>query len=131
MLVAVQSRGEILANKLVAFSASVATRNRPLYRDIWDMCWLRRKKTEILAPLVQAEIRGHQASPSWFEQAIRKSGEITRSPGFRPEMRRFLRRDVARESLDNPQCIEFLTQETEDLSRETMRAVGEGTSSGS
>ena len=123
MLIAVQSREEILASKLVAFPASVATRNRPRYRDVWDMRWLRSNGTEIRAELVRAKMLDHRTPPSWLENAVGRAGEIVRSPAFSAELRRFVSRDAARETLDNRRYMEFLAQETERLLDEAVRGL--------
>lgn len=123
MLVAVQSREEILANKLVAFPASVATRNRPRYRDIWDMRWMRANGTEIRAELVRAKVQDHRMPPSWLETAAGRAGEIVCSPEFSAELRRFVSRAAARETLDDRRYMEFLAQDTERLLNEAARGL--------
>ena len=123
MLIAVQSREEILANKLVAFPSSVATRDRPRYRDVWDMHWLRAHGTEIRADLLQAKMRDHRTPPSWLEIAANSVGDIVRSPAFGMEMRRFVSRDAAQETLDSPRSMEFLAQEAERLMEAAVRSL--------
>ena len=125
MLVAVQSREEVLANKLVAFPASVATRNRPRYRDVWDLHWLRANGTEIRTDLLQAKLRDHRTPPSWLEDAAGRAGDIVRSPAFSAELRRFVRRDAARKTLDSSRYMEYLAQETERLLEEAVRGLGQ------
>ena len=124
MLIAVQSREEILANKLVAFPSSVATRDRPRYRDVWDMHWLRAHGTEIRADLLQAKMRDHRTPPSWLEIAANSVGDIVRSPAFGMEMRRFVSRDAAQETLDSSRSMEFLAQEAERLMEAAVRSLG-------
>ena len=124
MLIAVQSREEILANKLVAFPASVATRNRPRYRDVWDMYWLRADGTEIRADLLQAKMQDHRIPRAWLEDAAGRAGEIVRSPAFSAELRRFVRRDAAQGTLDSARYMEFMAQETERLLEKAVRGLG-------
>ena len=123
MLVTVQSREEVLANKLVAFPASVATRNRPRYRDVWDMHWLRANGTEIRTDLLQAKLTDHRTPPAWLEDAAGRAGDIVRSPAFSAELRRFVRRDAARKTLDSSRYMEYLAQETERLLEEAVRGL--------
>ena len=125
MLVTVQSREEVLANKLVAFPASVATRNRPRYRDVWDMHWLRGNGTEIRTDLLQAKLRDHRTPASWLEDAAGRAGDIVRSPAFSAELRRFVRRDAARETLDSSRFLEYLAYETERLLEDAVRGLGQ------
>ncbi len=129
MLVRVQSREEILANKLVAFPTSVANRDRPRYRDIWDMRWLVRNGTEVRFDLVCAKVRDHCADPAWVAAAAAKAVEIVQSPAFSAEMRRFLLPDVVRRTLDDPHYLEFLGLDTERLlleADERLRKEGPG-----
>ena len=117
MLVRVQSREEILASKLVAFSASVVTRNRPRFRDIWDMHWLRGNGTTIRNDLVRAKMRDHRVESAWFETAADSVGDIIRSAEFANEMRRFLLPHTAAQTLDDPLTLKFLADEIERLIR--------------
>ena len=123
LLVYVQSREEILANKLVAFPTSVATRNRPRHRDIWDMRWLAGNGTEVRGDLVRAKMCDHRADQSWMEAAAAKAGAIVQSPAFISEMRRFLLPETAKRTLDDAQYMEFLAAETERLIRGSLRCL--------
>ena len=124
-LVHVQSREEILAGKLVAFSSSVINRNRPRHRDIWDMRWLAGNGVEMRPDLVRAKARDHSALRSWMETASARAADIVRSPEFTAELRRFLPPKVAVRSLDNPQFMEFLASETERLVRTAANCLPE------
>lgn len=121
MLVRVQTREEILASKLVAFSASVVTRNRPRFRDIWDMHWLTGDGTEIRNDLVRAKMSDHHVESAWFETAADSVGNIIRSAEFTKEMRRFLLPSTATQLLENPLSLKFLVHETERLLRMVYR----------
>ena len=121
MLLHVQSREEILASKFVAFAASVATRNRPRFRDIWDMHWLAGNGTAIRNDLVRAKMGDHRIESVWMETAASHAGGIVGSAEFAAEMRRFLLPHVAVQTLDNPLYMEFLASETERLFRTAYR----------
>ena len=123
MLVRVQSREEILANKLVAFPASVANRDRPRHRDIWDIRWLVGNGTEVRGDLVSAKLRDHCADPAWMGAAAAKAVEIVQSPAFAAEMRRFLLPNVVRRTLDDPRYLEFLGLDTERLLLEADKGL--------
>ena len=99
----------------MAFPASVATRNRPRYRDVWDMPWLRANGTEIRTDLVQAKMRDHRTPPSWLEDAAGTAGDIVRSPAFSAELRHFGRRDAARKTLDGSRHMEFLARRKQNV----------------
>lgn len=121
MLVHIQSREEILAGKLVAFAASVATRNRPRFRDIWDMNWLTGNGTVIRNDLVLAKMGDHHIEPAWMETAANRTGGIVGSAEFAAEMRRFLLPHEVAQTLDNPLYMEYLASETERLIRTAYR----------
>ncbi len=121
MLVRVQSREEILASKLVEYSASVVTRNNPRFRDIWDMHWLRGNSTEIRNDLVLAKMKDHHVKSAWLERAADSVGDITRSTEFANEMRRFLLPQSVAQTLDKPLYMEFLAGEIERLIRTAYR----------
>ena len=121
MLVRVQSREEILASKLVAFSNSVVTRNRPRFRDIWDLQWLRGNGTAIRNDLIRAKMSDHHGESAWFEIAADSVGKIIRSTEFANEMRRFLLPHTAAQTLDRPLSLDSLASETESLLRMAYR----------
>ena len=121
MLVRVQTLEEILASKLVAFSASVVTRNRPRFRDIWDMHWLTGNSIGIRNDLVRAKMGDHHVESAWFETAADSVGDIIRSAEFVKEMRRFLLPHTATQLLEKPLAMEFLVNETERLIRTAYR----------
>ena len=121
MLVRVQSREEILASKLVAFPASVVTRNRPRFRDIWDMHWLRGNGTAIRNDLVRAKMGDHCVESACFETAADSVEDIVHSTEFAIEMRRFLLPHTAVQILDEPLSKKFLAGEIERLIRMAYR----------
>ena len=121
-MVHVQSAEEILANKLVAFSTSLATRNRPRYRDIWDMNWLKSREN-LRVDLLDSKMKEHGVPPSLIDEAAVKATEIVHSSAFSMEMRRFLLPKMAAETLDEPRFMDGLAQETERLLREAARGL--------
>ena len=123
LMVHVQGEEEILANKLVAFPTSVATRNRPRYRDIWDMNWLRIRGHHIRVDLLASKMKEHNVPPSLIDAAADKAAGLVHSPAFAMEMRRFLLRGTVAETLDNPPFMEGLAQETECILREAARSL--------
>ncbi len=123
-MIHVQREEEILANKLVAFSSSVATRNRPRYRDIWDMNWLK-TGDNLRIDLLGSKMKEHSVPPSLIDEAAVEVARIVHSSAFSTEMRRFLLPKMASETLDDPRFMDGLAQETEHLLREAARGLQE------
>ncbi len=121
MLVRVQSREEILASKIVAFSTSVVTHNCPRLRDIWDIHWLKENGTAIQNDLVRAKMDDYRVELAWLEKAADNAGSIVRSVEFANEMRRFLPFHTMKQTLDKPLYIEYLAGEIERLIRIAYR----------
>ena len=130
LAVNVQREEEILANKVVAFSTSLATRSRPRYRDIWDMKWLASSRGAALhIDLLDSKMQEHGVSPSLVNDAAARVDGIVRTPEFTMEMRRFLLPNLAAETLDNPRFMEVLAQGAERILREAARDL-DGTKDG-
>ena len=123
-MIHVQRAEEILANKLVAFSSSVATRNRPRYRDIWDMRWLK-TGDNLRIDLLDSKMKKHSVPSSLIDEAAVEVDRIVHSSAFSTEMRRFLLPKMANETLDDPRFMDGLAQETEHLLREAARGLQE------
>ena len=124
--VRVKSADEILAGKLVAFSTSVATRNHPRHRDIWDMFWLKRTGSTVRGDLVRAKIGEQAADPAWLEQALDKCPAIARSASFAGTMRRFLPKSQLRRCLGNPEFMNAMVRDTGRLLRTALHGLTAG-----
>lgn len=133
VLLNVQTMEEILANKLVAFPSSVATRDRPRFRDIWDMQWLRQRNVTLRPDLVRLKIEDHAIADydARLSAAIERSERIVHSPEFRAEMLRFLPPDVVAATLDRAGFLDFLSRETGELLKQLDRGLREGLDPGS
>ncbi len=125
-VIQVQSRQEILASKLVAFPVSVATRNRPRYRDIWDIHWLGGQGIGAVPDLVRAKASIHDLKQDWIPMAADRVDAIIRSPQFIAEMHRFLPLDITRQVLDNPVHMEALANRTASLLRDADACLDHG-----
>ncbi len=124
LMVHVQSEEEILANKIVAFSASVATRKRPRHRDIWDMHWLR-PRGRVRIDFLDYKMKERALPASLIDVTAARASEIVHCPEFAMEMRRFLLPAAVAETLDVPHYMEGLAQETERLLREAAMGLKE------
>ncbi len=116
-LIHVQGRQEILASKLIAFPVSVATRNRPRHRDIWDIGWITGQGVEVVPDLVRAKASIHDMKGDWMLMAADRITTIIRSPEFSAEMHRFLPLDIIENVLENPAHLNTIARRTGDVLR--------------
>lgn len=125
MLLPAQELREIMANKLVALPVSIASRNRPRYRDIWDLRWLSRKNITPDPVMIQEKAAEHGVEDivSDIEGAILELPEIMASREFSGEMSRFLPLHVRRDTLSNPDWIKALEMSSLDLLRQVLRDI--------
>jgi len=112
-LVAVESKNEILADKLIALPASISrvknsslefTPSRIRYRDIWDIAWLAGQDTQMEASMVRRKIADYGMVDflQLLDRAISAIPAISRSDAFRAQMARFLPRHRHNQVLGNP-----------------------------
>ena len=95
MMIRVETKEEILADKLIAFPARLPTYVR--WRDIWDIHWLGRNGASENADLVRAKTNdyGIEDFGGLLEAATTRLPELIRSKDFTKEMERFLTDTVA------------------------------------
>ncbi|MCY3872925.1 MAG: nucleotidyl transferase AbiEii/AbiGii toxin family protein [Rhodobacteraceae bacterium] len=98
-VIRVETRDEILADKLVAFPATLPTYTR--WRDLWDMRWLERRGAIVKADLVWAKIRDYRIHGyvALLEKAIDRIPDLIHSDEFVAQMGRFLTEPVAESTI--------------------------------
>lgn len=111
LIVQVESRDEILADKWVALAFRP---NRLKYRDLWDMVWLDRQGIRLEPSLVFQKLVDRKHSRKVFSDAlVGRLGDLENKPqhreSFRKEMERFLPAADLRDSMDHPAFWEMLT----------------------
>ena len=111
LIVQVESRDEILADKWVALAFRP---NRLKYRDLWDMVWLDRQGIRLEPSLVFQKLVDRKHSRKVFSDALAgRLGDLENKPqhreSFRKEMERFLPAADLRDSMDDPAFWEMLT----------------------
>ena len=111
----VQNTEEILASKLLALPASVALRNRPRHRDIWDICWLSNTGARARKDLLCGKIQERKFCHSWIAAAAEKVPAIVKSEAFASDMRRFLLPDRAERTLEDQRFLQYLSNESARL----------------
>jgi predicted nucleotidyltransferase component of viral defense system len=111
LILQVESREEILADKLIAFALR---QGRIKNRDLWDIVWLKQQGILLPMELLTKKITDHQHTIDSFatllsgRMEILKSGSLIRS-SFEQEMRRFLPANIVRETVENKSFWLYLT----------------------
>lgn len=130
LLIPAQSRTEIMSNKVISLAASMAgTRERPRYRDIWDLRWLGRANISPDIEMVRAKAEEHGIGElaSLLEGAIGNLPEVVRSEHFSAEMSRFLPATVRRSTIQDSAWLDALTRsvvETLQATRDRLARPG-------
>lgn len=101
LLIPVQSREEIFADKIVAMAFRP---NKLKYRDLWDIAYLVNERVKCPTHLVAAKISDHGHTYEAFVTSLSQRLEALphQKDAFYKEMRRFVPADVAEQTLDNP-----------------------------
>lgn len=133
LILQVESREEIFADKLVAFALRP---NRIKYRDLWDMAWLHQQGVKPQTDLVPAKLKDHHCEPQHFwvrldERRRSLLGDPKVVTEFQQEMRRFLPSNLVTQTVDQPAFWSFLTGLMDDLCTQVrQRLSGENNGSG-
>lgn len=122
LIVQAQSREEILADKMVAFTLRT---NRIKNRDLWDIGWLKQQNIALPVGLVGKKIADRQCSTTKFVELLdirtRALGEDPAIPkDFIQEMQRFLPPQVISRTVEKE---EFWIYLVDLLRRESDRVI--------
>ena len=113
---------DICSDKLIAFPMSVAERQNPRYRDVWDVLWIAQQTRNVDA-IVQAtkgkaESRGlGNRFNQVVDGAVDRMDAIVNSDAFSTTLRRFLRESTADETIGNPDYREYMVSAMKSLLR--------------
>jgi len=124
LILRAESREEILADKIVAFSLR---ENRIKSRDLWDMSWLVQQGIKLPKQLVPVKVNDHQREWGAFKNLLEGRIESLRSKpevrtNFIKEMQRFLPVQTVKETVEREEFWEFLTGQVEELARLAVQA---------
>jgi predicted nucleotidyltransferase component of viral defense system len=125
LILQVQSREEILADKIIALAFRD---NRLKNRDLWNIAWLVQQGVVLPAALIPMKIGDHQREQSEFTQRLReriqylKNDPVIRDD-FLKEMQRFLPAATVRDTLAQPSWWGYLTAVLEDQERLALAAL--------
>ena len=123
ILVRVETRREILADKLISFPVTLDSHVR--HRDIWDMQWLRQGRAEIAPDLIRAKIADYRIEnyEQALDQAIERASEVVHAAPFQDEMARFLPKDRLERTFERPGFLGFMASQLRDMLEDTLRAL--------
>ena len=113
-----QTLTEILADKLVALPACVS---HVRHRDVWDIRWLRQRRTNVDPELVARKVADYSVVDFESKVADRIDGmeDICRSDAFHAEMRRFLPAPTYDRTLGDERFLSVLA----DQNREALQML--------
>lgn len=109
VLVNTETLDEIMADKLVAFPASVKNIR---YRDIWDLAWLDQKGAKLVPSLVEQKVRDYRIEgfAQLLDDAIERLPALVAGNPFTDQMRRFIDSETISSTLDKPGFSDYLTK---------------------
>ena len=116
----------VMADKLVALPMSVARRDNPRYRDIWDLRWLattrgcRPAHDLLAAKAAEVGVESYQAA---LRRTLATLPEIIASDAYSAAMRRHLRFDDWHKSVAGPDGRAATVSKIGDLLRECETAL--------
>lgn len=107
VLVNAESINEILADKVVAFPASV---NNIRYRDIWDIAWLKQQGARLDPGLVERKIEDYhiEGYARLLEDAISRLPDLIDGKPFVNQMTRFIDAETLARTLHDPKFAAYL-----------------------
>jgi predicted nucleotidyltransferase component of viral defense system len=126
LIVPVESRSEILADKLVAFPSSLFDRDGKMvdfasrkirHRDIWDIAWLLRSPADPESALISNKVNDYGV-PDFSERLARTQAAvepIVNSEAFKVQMSRFLDIETRRRTVDRRDFLQYLTRAVSDV----------------
>ena len=106
-LILVESREEIMADKLIALPTAL---KRLRHRDIWDLAWLDRKNTAVNPEFVERKLADYQVSDyrRKSEAMAARLPDIVHGQEFRLQMQRFFPADVYAQTLAKKEWLEYM-----------------------
>lgn len=130
MLLQIESREEIFADKIVAFALRP---NRIKSRDLWDIAWLTQQGIQLPTELVLRKITDHKQQQIEFLKKLqaRKEELILSSnleSAFKQEISRFLPPDIIKSSIQVKGFWMYLTQIMSDACDRVVKSISENES---
>lgn len=109
VLVNTETLDEIMADKLVAFPASVKNIR---YRDIWDLAWLDQKGAKLVPSLVEQKVSDYRIEgfAQLLDDAIERLPALVAGNPFTDQMQRFIDSETISGTLNKPGFLDYLTK---------------------
>jgi len=125
LLLQVETREEIFADKVVAFALRP---NRLKNRDLWDIAWLSQQGVKLPTDLVFKKIKDHkQEQAIFFEKLDERKQELNTNPAlesaFKQEMTRFLPPDIVSSSIETEGFWGYIQQVVSDACDRTVNSL--------
>jgi predicted nucleotidyltransferase component of viral defense system len=123
LILQVESREEILADKLIALALRPG---RIKNRDLWDIVWLKQQDIRLPMDLVEKKIRDHRHTVDSFVTLLSNRREMLKVDdgmriAFEQEMKRFLPSNIVAETVENksfwPYVSNLVTAECDQVIR--------------
>ncbi len=114
VLIRVETKEEILSDKLVAFPAVLPRHTR--WRDIWDMRWLMRQGVPVNAGMVEAKSADYRIEgfAGLLETASERIAELVNAQEFVDQMDRFLTEPTALRTVRQPGWRDVVARELQE-----------------
>jgi len=109
MIVMVESREEIMADKLISLVDCPYLR----HRDIWDLQWLHQQGTQIDAELVRSKLTDYKIGDyaAKVDKMVERLPGIVHADEFKNQMGRFIQQDVRERTLHKAKFLDALQNE--------------------
>jgi predicted nucleotidyltransferase component of viral defense system len=123
LIIEVQSREEIYADKLIAFAFRP---NRIKYRDLWDIVWLHGQGLKPKLDLIPHKLNDRHQSVTHFLNTFDKRKRLLieqseMATEFKQEMRRFLPVEQLNQVLEQEKLWSFIIYLVEDLGNQIRK----------
>lgn len=122
LLLQIESREEIFADKIIAFALRP---NRLKNRDLWDIAWLTQQGVKLPIELVEYKIEDHHQTLSGFiDKLVKRKQALLENQGlktaFQQEMRRFLPADIVKDTINKEGFWQYTRQVVCDSSDDVI-----------
>jgi predicted nucleotidyltransferase component of viral defense system len=119
MVITVESREEIMADKLIALVDCPYLR----HRDIWDLSWLSQQGVRMEAEWVRRKLTDYKIEDyaANAQKMIERLPEIARSDEFTKQMGRFIQQDVRERTLGSGKFVDAMQNEVIGLLRQARQ----------